>query len=983
MKLFLKSVAALANFLPVVALLMLFTLSGQAQSWLTDGLIAYYPFNGNANDESGNGNDGTVQGATLTADRFNTPNSAYYFDGASYIYCNNFSSITGNHPFTVSFWCKPTGPGGWMVCFGQPSDGNAFECGNHSFSQATFFGSIWKFGHDALDPETTISANTFNHLVITYDGTKCVTYRNGVQTSVQVINFVRTKLLAGSLQIGKQISYDEFFVGVLDDVRIYNRALSANEVAQLYAMESTPPSQDEFVTTMPLLRLNSAGKSGVRTVQKETAPMATTPTVQKDSLDSISDLFPTGVDDTGSLLPIGYADQHYRLNGAAAIAATPAGPWIHSPGARWLCLTANGNSSVPPMPPYNYMTKFVLPTNALPDSVSLTISLASDDGVTVFLNGVNTRLPQVQSEFAALNTFRIEGTTSPFFINGINKLTFQVNNAPTPNSGPSPSGLLVAAISGSFKLFPSIGTGTITGQSSLTDGLVAYYPFNGNANDESGNGHNGMVIGAALNYDHVGNANHAYNFNGTSDYIVVTGVPTISGLKAVTISAWVKWNSISGGWQDIVGKYMNDSAFHGEFLVQSKSGTTVRIAFQDSTGHRIIRDTAIRYIPGKWYHLVAIYDGSNGNGTSLYINGSIMPTSEWDGSVSGPLAKTRLNFYIGARTAEQLPTTTTEYFNGAIDTVRIYNRALSANEVAQLYAMESTPPSQDAVVTTMPPMSALIQTNRIATRKPAKGSIVTITNLDGRVYENIQIVGDVPDGIYYSITDTNKVGGGKILFDDLPKSWRDIFNYNPELASQSVKPEAAPAATTPTFQEPSSTIEELERGVEQSIDEAYEKLPAIVPVKVLSLKLSRTSANSFKGVAEVQSGQAVLNLDIDVVVDGDKFRWQKTVPSQWPYQPGTRMGSISNYSDAVTHQQAYSGAVSSIEGQYPSVHNISSFYESKVEDLGNDYWQVMLDADVTDASGNTARHHLSVNLHKERMDGDNVTTLHILKVSFQ
>ena len=58
-------------------------LHANAQSWLTNGLIAYYPFNGNANDESGNGNNGTVTAATLALDRFGIANAAYAFDGAS------------------------------------------------------------------------------------------------------------------------------------------------------------------------------------------------------------------------------------------------------------------------------------------------------------------------------------------------------------------------------------------------------------------------------------------------------------------------------------------------------------------------------------------------------------------------------------------------------------------------------------------------------------------------------------------------------------------------------------------------------------------------------------------------------------------------------------------------------------------------------------------------------------------------------------
>ncbi len=59
----------------------------------------------------------------------------------------------------------------------------------------------------------------------------------------------------------------------------------------------------------------------------------------------------------------------------------------------------------------------------------------------------------------------------------------------------------------------------------LSDGLVAYYPFNGNANDESGNGNNGIVHGATLTADRSGNANSAYSFNGIDNYID-TNIPT-------------------------------------------------------------------------------------------------------------------------------------------------------------------------------------------------------------------------------------------------------------------------------------------------------------------------------------------------------------------------------------------------------------------------------------------------------------------------
>ena len=75
-----------------------------AQSIPTDGLVAWYPFNGNANDESGNGNNGTVNGAVISTDRNGNLNSAYSFDSTQSISgsCSSFPS--GNNPRTVCFW---------------------------------------------------------------------------------------------------------------------------------------------------------------------------------------------------------------------------------------------------------------------------------------------------------------------------------------------------------------------------------------------------------------------------------------------------------------------------------------------------------------------------------------------------------------------------------------------------------------------------------------------------------------------------------------------------------------------------------------------------------------------------------------------------------------------------------------------------------------------------------------------------------------
>ena len=91
----------------IVLLILSQALMSLGQDFLTNGLVAYYPFNGNANDKSGNGNHGLVQGATLTTDRHGVPGRAYYFDGVDDIILATVPVLPiGGQPRTVSIWAK-------------------------------------------------------------------------------------------------------------------------------------------------------------------------------------------------------------------------------------------------------------------------------------------------------------------------------------------------------------------------------------------------------------------------------------------------------------------------------------------------------------------------------------------------------------------------------------------------------------------------------------------------------------------------------------------------------------------------------------------------------------------------------------------------------------------------------------------------------------------------------------------------------------
>lgn len=234
----------------IVALILYsFGLSAQnSKSILNDSLVAYYPFNGNANDESGNGNHGTVFGATLTYDRFGNPNSAYSFDGINdYIEAPADSLPTGER--TISFWFYTTSVASHPVPFAYGGS----SCGH------TWFQSINQgMSENAYSLESHCEVNIFvcyynqpplnewYHWVMTTSAEGTKMYING-ELFCYNNNFVTNTTVTGKdLAIGVCVNVAGYapytdsnvghFYGALDDFRIYNKELSADEVRELYGI---------------------------------------------------------------------------------------------------------------------------------------------------------------------------------------------------------------------------------------------------------------------------------------------------------------------------------------------------------------------------------------------------------------------------------------------------------------------------------------------------------------------------------------------------------------------------------------------------------------------------------------------------------------------------------------------------------------------------------------------------------------------------
>lgn len=198
--------------------------------------------------------------------------------------------------------------------------------------------------------------------------------------------------------------------------------------------------------------------------------------------------------------------------------------------------------------------------------------------------------------------------------------------------------------------------------------LVAYYPFNGNADDAGKFNNNGIVSGAALVSDRFNNRNSAYLFDGINDYIEVENSSSLNFERSITVNFWMK-----------IGEFFEREAYvlsHGSWENRWKISITnkrIRWTVKTDAGIKDL-DSETELILDSLYNVTALYDGAD---FEIYINGKLNAIS----SFSGSILPTNINLLIG----QVLPGNSRYNFKGVLDDVRIYNYALSLWEIKNLY----------------------------------------------------------------------------------------------------------------------------------------------------------------------------------------------------------------------------------------------------------------------------------------------------------
>jgi hypothetical protein len=234
-----------------------------------NGLVGWWPFNGNANDESGNNNNGTVNGATLTIDRFGNAGKAYSFDGASnYIIISDNNSLDLVNQYSFSTWVylpdyslnqpnepmrtilskpRPDGGGGYSL---RAIEGVSFSGGN-----TLSYVSGWNNGtiNGGINSPDTIPLMKWTNIVFTYNGNEASLYKDGMLKASSTVSF---SLLNSTFELffGKEFSSNSvdsrWFNGSLDDIAIYNRALTQQEITALYQGANTTTNCPTFPASL-------------------------------------------------------------------------------------------------------------------------------------------------------------------------------------------------------------------------------------------------------------------------------------------------------------------------------------------------------------------------------------------------------------------------------------------------------------------------------------------------------------------------------------------------------------------------------------------------------------------------------------------------------------------------------------------------------------------------------------------------------------
>jgi len=632
---------------------------------IDDGLVAYYPFNGNADDESGNWLHADVYGADLCMDRFDNISSAYQFDGIDDFIENTTGLINITDQVSISFW---------IYKFGAFEDdyqkmiltGDGPTNYGINFSQGE---AVTPFYFEINDDESLIttdypSSDEWHHIVGVYDGSNVEFF---IDKFSKVTNTCSGNVFPLSpLRIGWGY-LSEFFQGNIDDIRIYNRVLSESEIEELFHLDGWRSMYNGLVAYYPFDG-NTDDESGYENDGSVSGAALATDRFGNSNnayyFDGIDDFIE--IDDDSSL-DIGFSD--YSIVAWIKTANTINGR-IFSKGSSqcvtgYTMRTSGSNNYAFLENAYDGTCQITLEgiTEINDDEWHLVVgTVARDVGAKLYID-------RNVDAITFLNT-------SSYDLSNDRNPTIGINDV----AGNEPFEGIIDDVMIYDRALSDADIESLyfmDGWDNLSYKLSAYYPFNGNAYDESVNGNIGTVYGASLVPDRFDNVTSAYQFDGIDDYIDIQNY-TLSIRENLSICFWAKNldETFTDGNSNFVitkGSHLTPSWFD---YVCSMS-TSKEYVFSVVNNNNIYHVVSSPVLDDSYHFVVSIYDYDNSL-IKIYLDG-VLGQSLF---VSGLIDDTNDEFFIGDFNGSS----SVNFFNGMIDDIRIYERVLSETEIDELYA---------------------------------------------------------------------------------------------------------------------------------------------------------------------------------------------------------------------------------------------------------------------------------------------------------
>ncbi len=658
------------------------------------GLVGYWSMNEGtstvATDFSGNGNHGTLQ-------TFSNPPTAtsgwasgklgkgLEFDGTSdYISIPNSSSLQMNQNMTIVAWVNVDDASNLRFILEKGLNDND----NYGFYTAGSGVLNFEF-QDSGSVYRSFTSNTgavvldqWRQVAVVFDDTNNLItfYSNGSVNRQQAMAYSFLGTQTDELKIGRQ-NYggsNYYFDGTMDEVRIYNRALSASEIATLYGSGSITRKVPNNLGLVGYWSFNEGvgtiagdfsgtGKNGTMSgfANPPTATSGWTDGKRGKALNF------DGSDDQVTInKPVYPSNLNWSVSGwvkSSVTQRTVYGEGQNGFNNRKVYLVSSaGKMRVAIQNTSGTILNVASTADVFDDKWHHFVFSDANGSASLYIDGVAdasnfnyTRTGTFLQDSSNIGCIR-EISCNDFFSGYIDDVRLY-------NRALSASDVASLYISGEAKINSSP-------VNRITEGLLGYWTFDGKymdwstdlkIRDASGNGFHGTTTIATSTGPTIGKVGQALNFNRSiSDYVSLGTSPTLTPSSAITMAAWTNSNN------DTLTQRILDK---GTYFFRHQ-GKNVRCSI-DTGSITILTTTGDHLKANEWHHVACTWDGQN---IRVYVDGVL---------IGGPTAKTGTmtdngnQLRIGSDATHALP------FSGKIDDVRLYNRALSDGEIKQLYLM--------------------------------------------------------------------------------------------------------------------------------------------------------------------------------------------------------------------------------------------------------------------------------------------------------